>query len=375
MSGVRGGRHGRLRRMGVRVALPSMLLALAAGALVAFPAGPALADGAGGGGVEPPSPTGSGSSSGTTYISTIGGGTAVGGTGGTWVPPPCWLQPFFPQTETYASGDPSGKSDTDADSYYSWFVGQGAPASETPTQAAQEFKQIQDRKAPKGWTGPSNIAADDVWWAPNWAGDSSGFACAEALAEKNNLSNTYIGLEPPLAAGQQSPLTGAISPYVLAEIARAEITLPKISIVTSPPGTASQSAVVNTPTYVAVDYHGNMDPSKTKDAYPWGRAEIWASVQATVTNVTVSSPQGGLFSSEKGFGTQGQTCATVNDQATSACSVTFASPSGANAPDNLTVTVTWSVTWSTSGGTGGNLNSGSISKTQNVVVNEIQSQS
>jgi hypothetical protein len=375
MSSVRGGRHSRLRRMGIRIALRSMLLALVAGALVTGalvvgPAGPALADG---GGVEPPSPTGSGSSSGTTYISTIGGGTAVGGSGGTWTPPPCWLQPFFPQTETYEASDPSGKSYTDADSYYSWFVGQGAPSAESPTQVAQEFSSIQGKKAPKGWTGPQDIQADDIWWAPNWTETSTGFACAEALAEKNNLSNTYIGLEPPLQSGQQSSLTGAISPYVLAEIARAQITLPAISIVTSPPGTQAQSAVVNTPTYVAVDYHKNMDPSKTKAAYIWGKSRIWASVQATVTNVTISSS--GNISSPKGFGTPNQTCATVNGQATSACSVTFDSPSNANAPDNLTVTVTWSVTWSTSGGTGGALNSGSISKTRSVVVNEIQSQS
>ncbi|HSZ41317.1 MAG TPA: hypothetical protein VK817_15285 [Trebonia sp.] len=358
--------------MGIRVALPTMLLALVASALVAGPAAPALAGGFGG--VQPPSPTGSGSSSGSTYISTIGGGTATGGGGGTWTPPPCWMQPFFPQTKTYKSSDPSGKTTTDADSYYSWFVSQGAPATETPTQVAQEFQSIQKMKAPAGWTGPSDIAADDVWWAPNWVGNSSGFACALALAEKNNLSNTYIGLEPPLGNGQQSPLIGAISPYVLSEIARAQITLPTISIVTSPPGTQAQSAVVNTPTYVAVEYHGNMDPSKTKRAFLWGLAPIWASVQATVTNVTISSP-GNNISSQKGFGTQGQTCATVNGQATSACTVTFNAPSSTSAPDNIRVTVTWQVTWSTSGGTGGTLSSGTASKTQSIVVNEIQSQS
>jgi hypothetical protein len=356
--------------MGIRVALPSMLLAVLAGALVAGPAGPALAGGDGG--VQPPSPTGSGSSNGSTYISTIGGGTSAGG-GTTWTPPPCWMQPFFPETQTYKSSDPSGKSTTDADSYYSWFVSQGAPATETPAQVAQEFHSIKEGKAPAGWTGPK-IAANDVWWAPNWVGNSTGFACALALADKNNLSNTYIGLEPPLANGQQSTLIDAISPYVLSEIARAQITLPTISIVTSPPGTQAQSAVVNTPTYVAVDYHGKQDPSKTKTAFLWGQAPIWASVQATVANVTISSP-GNNISSPKGFGTPGQTCAVVNGQATSACTVTFDSPSNANAPDNVTVTVTWQVTWSTSGGTGGTLSSGTASKKQSVVVNEIQSQS
>jgi enoyl reductase len=361
--------------IGIRVAVPSMLLAALAGAFVAGPAAaPALAAGSGSGSVQPPtSATGSGSSNGSTYISSIGGGTSAGGSGTPWTPPPCWIQPFFPQTQTYKSGDPSGSQTTDADSYYSWFVSQGAPATESPAQVAAEFKSIQNRKAPAGWTGPSHIEADDVWWAVNWTDNTTGFACAEGLAAENKLSNTYIGLEPPLQNGQQSPLTGAISPYVLSQIARAEITLPKISVVTSPPGTAAKAAVVNTPTYVAVNYQGQMDPSKTKTAYLWGLAPIWASVQATVTSVTVSAP--GLFSSSKGFGTPGQTCAAVNGQATPACSVTFTSPSNSNAPDNLTVTVTWKVTWSTSGGTGGTLNSGSQSSTASVTVDEIQSQS
>jgi enoyl reductase len=352
-----------------------MFLAALAGGLVAVPAAaPALASGSGN--VQPPSPTGSGSSSGSTYTSSIGGGTAAG-SGTTWTPPACWMQPFFPQTQTYKSSDPSGSQSTDADSYYSWFVSQGAPATETPTQAAAEFKSIQKRKAPAGWTGPSDIQADDVWWAPNWVGNTTGFACAEGLvaANKSQLSNTYLGLEPPLGNGQQSTLVGAISPYVLSEIALAQITLPTVSIVTSPPGTQTQSAVVNTPTYVGVDYHGQMDPSKTKTAFLWGLAEIFASVQATVSSVTVSYPDEPSPAPTKGFGAANQTCATVNGQATSACSITFASPSNATTPNNVTVTVTWNVTWSTSGGTGGTLNSGSMSTTKSVVVDEIQSQS
>lgn len=373
-------RHARLRGIGVRAVVLPMLLAALAGCLVAGPAaGPALASGTGpgsgtgSGSVQPPSPTGSGSSNGSTYISTIGGDYSGGGGGTPWTPPPCWMQPYFPQADTWRAGDPSGQI-TDAGSFYAWFVGQGAPATETATQAASEFASIQHKAAPAGWTGPAHIRADDVWWAPNWVDSTTGFACAEGLAAENKLSNTYIGLEPPLRPGQRSPLTGAINVWVLSQVARAAITLPAISIVTSPPGTQAKSAVVNTPTYVAIDYHGRMDPSKTETAsFKFGLAPIWASVQATITSVTVSPS--GLFSSTRGFGAPGQTCAAVNGQATPACSVTFSAPSGTSAPDTITVTVTWKVTWSTSAGTGGTFpNTGPESKSASVVVNEIQSQ-
>jgi enoyl reductase len=395
MSGVRarrvrertaGERRARGCRIGARIVAPSVLLAALAGGLVVGPGvGPALASGSqlaaapGSGSVQPPgappSPTGGGTSQGSTYVSSIGEDSSGSGGGTPWTPPACWMQPFFPQVDTYKPGDPSGGI-TDADSYYSWFVSQGAPALASATQTAAEFTSIQDKKAPAGWTGPTDIEANDSWWAPNWLDSSAGFACAEALVAKNNLSNGYIGLEPPLAPGQQSTLTGAISPFVFAEIVRAQITLPTVSIVTSPSGTSAKTAaVVNTPTYVAVDYHGDMNPSKTKSHGFFGLAPIFASVQATVTSVTVSSSRSGLFSSTTGFGAPGQTCATVHGEATPACSVTFSAPSG-GAGDNLSVSVTWKVTWSTSGGTGGTFpNTGAqppVSKT--VVVNEIQSQ-
>jgi hypothetical protein len=342
-----------VRRIGARIVAASMLLTALGGCLLTgVDAGTALADGQDSGSVQPPSPEGGSSHSGTTYVSSIGGGTpSVGGT--PWTPPPCWMQPYFPQTETWKASDPSGKI-TDADSYYSWFVGQGAAGAST---AAQDFESIQNRTAPAGWTGPQPIEADDVWWAANWLNSTTGYACAQGLAAKNNLSNGYIGLQPPLTAGQQSKLTGAINVLVLAQIARAAITLPKISIITSPAGTTTKSAaVVNTPTYVAVTYNGDMNPSKTKtDDGNFGLAPIWASVTT-------------------GFGAPGQTCAAVNGEATPACSVTFSAPSG-NAPDNLQVSVTWKVTWSTSAGTGGTFpNTGGQQASRSVVVNEIQSQ-
>lgn len=378
----------RVRRTGTRVAVRSMVLALsggvlAAGALLAGPgAGQALASGSGS--VQPPgSPTGTGTSSGGTYISTIGGNYSGGGDG-VWVPPTCWLQPYYPQTLTWQSGDPSGTLD-DADSFYSWFASQEPAASAAASaqglsgsSMTAEFTEIQERKTPAdpNWSGPAHIESDDVWWAPNFVGDSSaGWACAAGLSAKDDLSNGWIGLEPPLKPGQPSPLQGAINVWTLSEIARAAITLPRISVVTSPPGTATKAAVVNTPTYVGIDYQGVKDPSKTVTAnFHVGLAPIWASVQATITSVTVTATGG--VSSETGFGDTGQDCAAVDGQATPACSVTFSAPSSAAKPDTLTVTVTWTVTWSTSAGTGGTFpNTGNGKQaTQDIVVNEVQSQ-
>jgi hypothetical protein len=372
-------RRVRMRRIGARIVAPSMLLAALAGGLVAGPAAePALASGSGSGSVQPPgAPGGSGSSSPYTYTSKIGTGATVTttATGTPWTPPSCWVQPFFPQTATWQAGDPSSQV-TDADSYYSWFVSQGAPVSESATQMESEFEDIAKGTVPAGWTGPKDIKADDIWWAPNWVNSSTGYACAEGLAVEDKLSNGYIGLEPPLLGNEQTTLTGAIDSWDLAQVALAQITLPTISIVTSPPGTQAESAVVNTPTYVAIDYGGDVDPSKTDTVsldFGAAPATLWASVQATVTSVTVSQGSSNDVSSTTGFGDPGQTCAAVNGEATSACSVTFSAPSG-KTPDNLHVSVTWKVSKSTSDGKGGTLKTGSRTATQTVTVNEIQSQ-
>jgi hypothetical protein len=360
----------RVRRTGARIVAPSMLLAALAGCLVTGPAaGAAVADGSGSGSVQPPSPSGSFSSNNGTYVSSIGGDqSAVSGT--PWIPPACWMQPYFPQSESWKASDPSGQV-TDADSFYSWFVGQGAAATSSAAQMATEFKDIQDKTVPAGWTGPDPIEANDIWWAPDWLDSTTGYACAQGMAAQNNLSNGYIGLEPPLQDHQQSPLVGAINVEVLGAIAKAKIVLPTISIITSPPGTTAKSAaVVNTPTYVAVEYSGDMDPSAmTRADYGFGLAPIWSNAQSSIVSVTV--PKSSAYTTT-GFGDPGQTCAAVNGEATPACTVTFKTPSG-NAPDNLQVTVTWKVAQSTSDGKGKtSLGTRSWSKTE--VVTEIQSQ-
>jgi len=256
------------------------------------------------------------------------------------------MQPYFPQSESWKASDPSGQI-TDADSFYSWFVGQGAAATSSAAQMAADFKDVQDKTAPAGWTGPNPIEADDVWWAPDWLDSTTGYACAQGMAAENNLSNGYIGLEPPVKKNQQSPLVGALDVQVLGQIATTKIKLPTISIITSPSGTPAKSAVVNTPTYVAVEYNGDMNPSKTVySGSNFGLAPLWSSAQATIISVTV--PQSAAYTTT-GFGDPGQTCVAVNGEATPACTVTFRTPSG-NAPDNLKVTVTWKVTGSNSSG-------------------------
>jgi enoyl reductase len=363
----------RVRRIGARVVVPSMLLAALGGCLVTGPAaGAAVADGSGSGSVQPPSPSGSFYSNGDgTYVASIGDNTDPNVSGTPWTPPACWMQPYFPQSETWKASDPSGQI-SDADSFYSWFVGQGAAATSSAAQMTTEFKDIQDKTVPAGWTGPDPIEANDIWWAPDWLDSTTGYACAQGMAAENNLSNGYIGLEPPLQKNQQSPLVGALDVDVLGQIATTKIKLPKVSIITSPPGTPEKSAVVNTPTYVAVEYSGDVNPSKTvySDG-KFGLAPIWASAQATIVSVTV--PQSPAYTTT-GFGDPGQNCAAVDGEATPACTMTFSAPSG-NTPDNLKVTVTWKVTYTFSSGDGATdpvPGARSWSKTE--VVTEIQSQ-
>jgi len=374
----------------------SVLLAvgLAAGLAASLAAGPASAGGppqVNPPPVNPPPPSGGGptsggSCSGGTCTATVADKIALSGDANpgyneSWAPPDqCWLQPEFKQPQTYQSGDPSGGK-TDADSYWFWFGRHFSGFNEMIHGTGSfddinaEFKQEQDLQRPAAWTGPDPIAADDVWWAPNWLDTPAGWACAQALVDSDNLSDGFIGLEPPAQPGGGPQ--GAISGQDLAGLARAALRLPTVTVVTSPP----VSTEVNLPTYVSVDYrNGVINPRDMATvSFADGTVYLSASVQANLSSIQITSNAPGYQTT--GAGAPGQACAAANGKATSACGITFNAPSPANAPYTVTVTATWTVSWTATAG-GQNVGGATfppnppttMTGTSNVVVREIQSQ-
>jgi hypothetical protein len=353
-------------------------------------AGPAVAGGGGGNPppVTPPPPSGgggqnsSGSSNGGTYTAqvaqqtiTLTGSPPPSGFSYSYTPPECWLQPVFLQPDTYRPGDPSN-GPSDADSFWFWF-GETFPGfaelihgTDATPQVNHEFQQEQNGQVPAAWTGPNPIESTDVWWAPNWLQDASGLACAQALVATADLSDGFLGMEPPAKPGAGGP-RGAITGKQLAALARAALRLPTVTVVTSPPPT--RPATVNVPTYVSVTYAGG-------NSSPWDRAELdyevggvylWAQVQTSKPTVQISTdaPAGSYAVTSDG------TCAaTAGGVAKPACSITFQAPTGGR-PYAITATVTWTVTWSTSAGDGGTFPPATQTGTSTIQVQEVQTQS
>jgi len=367
------------------VAAVSASVVLAVGLVAGVAAGPAAAGGGGGGGLPtqyppPGGQTGTGSSGGGTYTATVAENVSLSGDANptynqTYTPPECWLQPDFYQPQTYQISDPTG-GPSDAASYYFWF-GLKYPSFQAILghvvgaryEILQEFKQEQDKQRPAAWTGPNPIESDDVWWVPNWLNSAAGWACAQALVIDDNLSDGFLGMEPPAqpgAGGNQ----GQITSQNLAALARAALKLPKLRIVTSPRITTE----VNVPTYVSIDYqNGVINPEDVATVDFAGAAWLSATVQAKLASVQISSDAPSSSYRTAGAGAPGQACAAVNGNATAACSITFDAPSGA-APWTIKATATWTVTWTTSAGDGGTFPNGQAGHTINIVVREITSQ-
>jgi enoyl reductase len=367
-----------IRRLAITaVTLPLVSVALLAGAL----AGPAMA----GGGVPPPvtppppsggGQTGGGSNSGGTYTATVAEKIRLSGDANpgyddtTWTPPECWLQPEFKQPQTYVAGDPSG-GQTDANSYWWWFgrhysgFNQFIHGTGSLQDIQQEFQQEQNMQVPAAWTGPNPITAADVWWAPNWLDGPAGWACAQGLIDTTNLSDGFIGMEPPAQPGAGGA-NGQISSQGLAGLARAALRLPTVKVVTSPPATSS--ATVNVPSYVSVVYGGNPQPADTATVeFADGTPYLSATVQASKPTVQISTnaPNGSYTA------TSDNNCAAAGDAATPACSITFRAPTGGT-PYQINVTVSWTVTWTTSAGDGGTFPVATATGTSTLPVREIQ---
>lgn len=164
--------------------------------------------------------------------------------------------------------------------------------------------------------------------------------------------------------GEDSP--EVVDPVVLAEQARASMTLPLPEIGTAPP--LGKPRFVNMPSWMWINSGG------------WEPVSATASVGAGSVTV-VATPERVVWETGDGHQVVCESAGTVFSPAVSRekgspdCGHTYTSlpPGGAGAEVDLVAVWEWSVSWSTSTGGGGELEELSTSATEAVAVSEIHS--
>ncbi|WP_211715602.1 hypothetical protein [Nocardiopsis sp. MG754419] len=162
--------------------------------------------------------------------------------------------------------------------------------------------------------------------------------------------------------GEDTPVV--IDPAVLAEQARASMSLPAPEIGTAPP--LGKPRFVNMPSWMWID------------AASWEQVSATASVSAGSVTVT-ATPERVLWDTGDGHQVVCQSAGTVFSRAvfresgSPDCGHTYTSlpPGGPGSEVGLEAVWEWSVSWSTSTGDGGDLEGLSTSSTEAVVVSEI----
>ena len=330
----------------MRARLRTSLTLLAAAAALAGASQPALAQGASlAAGQAPAAPSGGGpvySHFAYSQVS-ISGDTSPGAVGGpaAYTSAPCWVEPRFTGGDSWHAGDPQPSPTGDADSYWWWFVGQqpglAGVLGRIPGQKQAVNKVFRSRQGSGGW-----------WWVPAWISDGVlGYSCATGLVHMLNFSAQYLEYLPPQTGGPAAP-GHPIDGHILADLARAELALPTISVGTSPAaGTPSE---VNLPVWVWVTYHGAQRPTDSASVPLPNGGALSATVVTSPPRVSISVNTGAA----KVYDRCGATGSRYPGSATAVppCGVTFEAPSTVG-PYTLTVTATWRVTWSDSTGDSG----------------------
>jgi hypothetical protein len=341
-----------------RIVLAATALAVAAGLACAGGAVPVSAQPAGGGPVY----------SHLAYSNVAITGDASGGNLGALsgiLPAPCWLEPRFTGGDSFHQGDPQPSPSYDADSYWWWFASQqpglyGVLGRISGLKAAIN-KIFQHKQGGGGW-----------WWVPAWTDSTAkGYACATGLVLSLNFADQYLEYQAPQTGGGDGP-GHTIDGQILADLARAALALPAITVHTNPlAGTPSD---VNLPVWVWVAYHGPRSPTDTATVpTPAGALSATVKTSQPTVSLSVSSPgQARVYSNCGAAGSRYRGNAT----AIPGCGVTFLAPS-AGGPYTITVTARWTVTWSDSTGGSGTFGRGWPAPVQTgrtaVTVQEVQS--
>ncbi len=352
-------------RLLVAVTLSTALAASAALA-GAVPAGPALAAR-----TARAAPAGGPGYSAFAYSNvTIGGNATPGALGGpaTYLPAPCWVEPRFTGGNSYHAGDPQPSPTGDADDYWWWF------ASQQPGLYGV-LGRIAGLKTAINHVFKSKQGGSGWWWVPSWVNTGvNGFACATGLVQMLNFSAQYLEYLAPQRGGPATP-GHPIDGSILADLARAELTLPGIRVYTNP--AAGTPSDVNLPVWVWVTYTGPESPTDTASVPLPGGGTLSATVTTSAPRVSlsVSSPgQAQVYNQCGATGSQYR----GNASAAPPCGVTFLAPS-TGGPYTITVTARWTVWWTATDTPGRHLFASPPwpvpvqTGTSNVTVQEVQS--
>jgi hypothetical protein len=255
-----------------------------------------------------------------------------------YTPAPCWVEPRFTGADSYHTGDPQPSATGDADSYWWWFAGQ-EPALAGVLGRIQGLKQavnkvFQAHQGGSGW-----------WWVPAWInGGLNGYSCAWGLVHMLDFSAQYLEYLPPRTGGPATP-GHPIDGQILAGLARAELALPAVRIVTNP--AVGRPSDVNLPIWAGVRYVGPQRPTDTASVPLPGGGTLSATVATAPPRVSVSvnTAAARLYNNCGATGSR----YTGNPTAIPPCGVTFLAPS-THGPYTITVTARWTVTWSDSTG-------------------------
>src|SRR5262245_46057103 len=161
-------------------------------------------------------------------------------------------------------------------------TGGGSPAMSPASTACSAGFPASSRPSTR-CSRPSR-ASQGRWWVPSWVnGGVNGFACATGLVQMLNFSDQYLEFEAPQGGGDTPG--HQVDGQILADIARADLVLPKFTVHTNPPPRVPSD--VNLPVWVWVTYNGARSPTDTATV-PTPAGALWARVTTSQPQVSIS---------------------------------------------------------------------------------------
>ncbi|MGW7240388.1 hypothetical protein [Streptomyces sp. NPDC054804] len=259
-----------------------------------------------------------------------------------WTPPACWYAPKYSPADLQAYLEPIWEAGSTGDA---WDATQRDRYVD-----GHPYKDFNKDETGKGYWWDSYVNKS---FPPGW--------------DKCNEPYFWVatGDDPP------ANIANTVTPEILAKLAYNEIRVPSKDVSLAPANTTK----VNLPTWAWLDGATFKPVSVTARIDALG---MWATTTAKPvalkidpgTSDAVTYPASGVC--EINNGTVGEKYSAGDADRTPPCGVKYLHSSG-DGSYQLKATVTWQISWTGSDGNGNNLPDGTFGRSQDVVVQEIQS--
>ncbi|MEW2303357.1 hypothetical protein AB0958_25925 [Streptomyces sp. NPDC006655] len=273
-----------------------------------------------------------------------GSGASVGPVTSTtsWTPPACWYAPKYSPAEFKAYVEPIWAADSTG---YQWDAEQ-----RDRYVNGHPYKDFNEDKTGKGYWWDSYVNKS---FPPGW----------------DKCDEPYFWVDKGAAPPADIPNT--ISTKILGELAYNEIRVPTTEVSLKPAGTTK----VNLATWAWLDKATFKPVSVTASVPLLGISATTTAEPVSLridpgTSDAVTYPASGVC--EFNNGSVGEEYTAGDAGKTPPCGVKYLRSSG-NGSYQLKATVTWKIHWTGSDGNGDNLPDGAFGRSQDVVVQEIQS--